>query len=167
MDGCVVAEIVIRAFTKADADAVSQMWLALVEHHRQLDWHLPAAAPGGEHRYVRRIIDHLDDPLTRSLIAEIDGEPVGFALGMIVDLMQDIFAQEPSGFLADIYVEPFARRHGVGRALVQDLIQWFRSNKITALDWQVSVNNPEGMAFWEAIGGQGVMLRMRAQIGEE
>jgi GNAT superfamily N-acetyltransferase len=160
-------EIVIRPITKADADVIAEMWLALVQHHQELDPYLPGAAPGGEHRYVRRILDHCDDPYTRAMIAEVDGEPVGFILGMIVDLMQDIFAQEPSGFLADIYVESSARQRGVGRALVQDLIEWFRTNKITSLDWQVSVHNPEGMAFWKAIGGQGVMLRMRAQIGDE
>src|SRR5690242_12870366 len=116
MDECRLAEITIRTMTDDDFDTVAEMWLALVAYHQALDPLLPAAAPGGEHRYARRLLERLTDPYTRALIAEVDGHAVGFVLGMVVDLMQDIFIQQPGGFLADIYVEPEYRHHGIGTA---------------------------------------------------
>jgi len=160
----VVAEIVIREATRDDGDAIGMMWLDLVAYHQLLDSELPGAAAGGEHRYARNILSRLNDSHTRVLIAEDQGRAVGYVLGMIVDLMPDMFAQEPSGFLADIYVEPAYRRLGVGRALVQDLRAWFATHGILFFDWNVSARNPDGEAFWRAVGGQPMMIRMRARV---
>lgn len=160
-----MAEIIIRPITPDDTDTIAEMWLELVEYHRNLDADLPAAAPGGEHRYARRIMERLDDPYTCGLVAEEDGQVVGYVLGMIVDLMQDIFAQQPGGFLADIYVEPAFRNRGVGRALVEALRSWFRQSGVQSFDWHVSAYNPNALAFWRAVGGRDVMMRMRAEVG--
>ncbi|MBI1279483.1 MAG: GNAT family N-acetyltransferase [Anaerolineaceae bacterium] len=160
-----MAEVIIRRVTKDDTDALAEMWLALVAYHQQLTEDLPAASRGGEHRYVRRIMERLDDPYTCALAAEMEGQVVGFVLGMVIDLMPDIFDQKPSGFLADIYVEPHVRRQGVGRSLVNELMNWFRACGISTFDWHVASNNPEGLAFWRSIGGRDVMIRMRADVG--
>lgn len=150
--------------TEDDADAIGEMWLALVAYHQALDPLLPAAAPGGQHRYVRRLLERLNDPFTRTLVAEENGIVVGFVLGMIVDLMQDIFVQQPGGFLADIYVEPNYRQHGVGTALVDSLKEWFREHKVDFFEWHVAAHNPTGIAFWHTVGGREVMLRMRVDL---
>ena len=160
-----MAEVITRAVNKDDTDALGEMWLDLVAYHQSLSADLPGAARGSEHRYVRRIMERLDDPYMCALVAEMDGQVVGFVLGMVIDLMPDIFEQRPSGFLADIYVEPHARRHGVGRSLVTALVDWFRQCNIYTFDWHVSANNPEGIAFWQSMGGRDVMIRMRADIG--
>ena len=160
-----MAEVIIRPVNKGDADALAEMWLDLVAYHQNLTDDLPGAARGGEHRYVRRILERLDDPYMCALVAEVEGQVVGFVLGMAVDLMPDIFDQRPSGFLADIYVEPHMRRHGVGRSLVNALIDWFRQCSIHTFEWHVSSNNPEGIAFWRSMGGRDVMIRMRADVG--
>ncbi len=164
MDKYSVAEITIRPMTEDDADAIADMWLALVAYHQPLDPALPSAAPGGQHRYVRRLLDRMDDPFTCALVAEDDGHVMGFVLGMVVDLMQDIFTQEMGGFLADIYVEPDYRKRGVGRALVNGLRDWFRQKKINSFEWHVAALNPTGIAFWRSVGGREVMLRMRAEV---
>ena len=160
-----MAEVIIRPVNKGDADALAEMWLALVAYHQNLSDDLPGAARGGEHRYVRRILERLDDPYMCALVAEIEGQVVGFVLGMVVDLVPDIFDQHPSGFLADIYVEPHMRRHGVGRSLVNALVDWFRQCSIHSFEWHVSSNNPDGIAFWRSVGGRDVMIRMRADVG--
>ena len=161
-----MAEVIIRPVNTGDTDAIAEMWLDLVAFHQKLSPDLPGAARGAQHRYVRRIMERLEDHYTCALIAELDGEVVGFILGMVIDLMPDIFDQQPSGFLADIYVEPKVRRQGVGRSLVNTLVDWFRQCGIHTFDWHVSSNNPEGLAFWRSIGGRDVMIRMRADVGE-
>lgn len=159
-----MAEIVIRPATSDDADAIGRMWSALVVYHTDMDDALPSAAVFGERRYARRLMDRLDDPLTRVLVAECGGELVGYVLGVIVDITADVFEQPPSGILADIYVTDAYRLHGVGRAMVEALSAWFTEHGLTAYEWHVAARNPAGVAFWKAMGGREVMIRMRADL---
>ena len=156
----------IRLVTPEDAPAIAQLWTSLVAYHQELDSALPGAAPNGAGRYTKRLLQHLDDNNTCALVAEEDGRVVGYILGMIVDLLPDVFAQEPGGFLADIYVDAEYRRQGIGRALVDALVAWFAEMGVNHFDWHVSARNPDALAFWRSIGGRDVMVRMRATIGE-
>jgi GNAT superfamily N-acetyltransferase len=159
-----VAEAVIRTTTAADADAIGMLWAELVAYHRTLDPDLPIAAADGARRYARLLVQRLHDPNIYACVAESGGRPIGFALGMIVDLAPDIFAEEPCGFLADIYVDAAHRRQGIGRRLVQAVVDWFQERGVSYFDWQVASLNAEGLAFWRALGGRDLMIRMRANV---
>ena len=156
----------IRRATAADAEAIGDMWEALVTYHEALDPDLPTASPDGGKRYANLLVNRLEDTYTRSFVAEEDGRLVGFVLGMVVDLVPDMFAQEPCGFLADIYVDTAYRRRGIGRALVGALLDWFKGLGVPYFDWHVAAHNPEGLAFWRALGGRDIMVRMRANTGD-
>ncbi|MEO8397360.1 MAG: GNAT family N-acetyltransferase [Chloroflexota bacterium] len=158
---------VIRLLKSEDVDAVAQLWEALVAHHRELDASLPPAAPQGARRYARRLIDRLEDRMSRVLVAEVDGKVVGYVLGVVVDLAPEMFSQEPSGFLADIYVDADYRRAGVGRALVEGLTAWFHEKGLSYYEWHVAARNEDSLAFWRSLGGREVMLRMRAEVDNE
>ncbi len=145
-------------------DAVAGLWQALVDYHRRLDSDLPPATPQGARRYARRLMDRLDDPMSRVLVAEKHGDVVGYVLGVVVDLAPEMFAQEASGFLADIFVEENSRREGVGTALVEALATWFREKGLRYFEWHVAARNQDSIAFWRQLGGREVMLRMRADL---
>ncbi len=159
-----VDKVVIRPAAPYDIDSIAGLWLSLVQFHREIDSELPPAAPNGAMRYARRLMDRLEDPLTCVLIAEVNGRVVGYVLGMVVDLAPEMFSQSPSGFLADIYVDAANRRHGVGRALVENLTVWFREQGLNYFEWHVAALNEEAVAFWRAMGGREVMLRMRGEL---
>lgn len=166
-----VSKFQIRQATARDIDAIAHLWEALVKFHQALDADLPGATPQGAVRYGRRIIDRLDDPTARVLVAAVpplDGtgreQVVGYVLGLKVDLIPEMFAQESGGFLADIFVASEFRRQGIGRALVDTLTDWFHDEGLRYFEWHVAARNPEAVAFWRAIGGREVMLRMRANL---
>jgi len=161
-----VDSIVIRPAQAADVDTVGRLWSRLVAYHVDLDQRLPSAVDNGARRYARRLYDKLDDAYSRLIVAEVGGEVVGFVLGMIVDLVPDVFEQEPSGFLADIYVDEAYRKHGIGRRLVEALAAWFHERGITYYELHVAVLNADGLAFWRAMGGDAVMVRMRAPVSK-
>ncbi|MBZ0299241.1 MAG: GNAT family N-acetyltransferase, partial [Anaerolineae bacterium] len=95
---------------------------------------------------------------------EEDGRLVGYVLGVVVDLLPEMFEQEAGGFLADIYVDEAYRRQGVGRALVMTLVNWFHEKGLTYYEWHVAANNRPGLAFWRSMGGRDLQIRMRASI---
>ncbi|MCK6577157.1 MAG: GNAT family N-acetyltransferase [Anaerolineae bacterium] len=161
-----MAEVTVRRALRMDMDAIAQMWMALVDHHQELDRRLPPAAGAGARRYAASLEERLDDPSTRILVAEIDGQSAGYVLAMIVDTMDDMFVHETSGFVADIYVKPEFRRDGVGRAMVGTLHQWFVESGVDFYEWHVAALNAGAVAFWEELGGKPVLVRMRKEIEE-
>lgn len=154
----------IRPATPADSDAVGRLWERLVEYHRSLDADLPKASENGGVIYVQRLVSRADDSTTRVFVAEEDGEIVGYVLGVVIDLVPEMFVPETSGFLADIYVEPAFRGRGIGRGLVEALAGWFRSQGLPYYEWYVAVRNESGRQFWRQIGGRELMVRMRADL---
>lgn len=159
MDG-----VVVRPAAVTDAEAIGQLWEQLVTYHRTLDPALPRASENGADLYARRIRDKVGDSHTRTFVAESNGRIIGFVLGVIVDLVPEMFASETGGFLADIYVEPNYRRSGVGRALVKALSDWFQSRGVDYLELYVANSNTEGRAFWAALGGRDMMRRIRVPL---
>ena len=179
MDGYSLDEIVIRPATLEDADAVAELWERLVAYHQSLDAELPPATANGKHYYAEHLSQRLEDDHARAFVAvtrssETNGSSghvgekiVGYALGVMIDLVPELFEQEPSGFLADIFVDDAYRRHGVGRSLVEATAEWFRQRGAAYFEWHVAAHNPDGIAFWRSLGGHEVMLRMRADIKEQ
>jgi ribosomal protein S18 acetylase RimI-like enzyme len=162
-----VDQVIIRPATDADIESIGHLWEQLVAFHLSLDDRLPAAVRGGGRRYARRLYDKLHDPYACLLVAERGDGVIGFVLGMIVDLAPDVFEQEASGFLADIYVDTAHRNLGIGRALVNSLTAWFRERGVRYFEWHVAARNEAGIAFWRAMGGDAMMLRMRATIRKD
>lgn len=150
----------------ADVERIGELWEQLVIYHHALDARLPAPALNGGHLYARRVADKLDDSHTRVFVAQHDGRVIGFALGVIVDLVPEMFASDRGGFLADIYVEDDFRRQGIGRRLVDALAAWFRSRGVNHLELYVAARNHEGRSFWASLGGTEVMQRVRVELTE-
>lgn len=154
----------IRRATEQDAEAIGRMWEKLALYHCELDPDLPRPAPQGGHLYAQRIIHRLNDTHTRTLVAEEDGQLVGYVLGVVVDFVPEMFEQNSGGFLADIFVEDAYRQRGVGRQLVDALTEWFRAHGVHYFEWYVAANNPVGRAFWQSVGGRDLMVRMRIDV---
>lgn len=165
MDAVIVGEVVIRPAVPKDVEVIARLWQSLVDYHRALDPELPPATPTGALRYARRLEDQLFNPMARVFVAEVNGQLQGYIFGVVVDLAPEMFSQEPSGFLADIFVEESARREGVGRKLVAALADWFRDKGLSYYEWHAAARNPNALEFWRAMGGREVMLRMRADLG--
>ncbi len=136
-----------------------------MSYHRALDHDLPPATAEGAKIYAQSLAERVNDTHTCTYIAEVpDGPVVGYVLGVVVDLVPEMFEQEPSGFLADIFVEEEYRHAGVGRALVEALADWFGSRGLRYFEWHVAARNADGLKFWKALNGRDMMVRMRADI---
>lgn len=159
--------MIIRLAKPADCDRIGELWRDLVQYHRDLDDNMPTAANDGHIRYAQRLRYGLNDTYQRILVAEENGEIIGYVTGMIVDIVPEMFLEEKAGMIGDIYVQPSRRNQGTGKALMQTMKDWFKLRGITYYELSVASSNPAGIRFWqETMQGKPIMLRMRAALDE-
>lgn len=136
--------VTVRPATPADAALVHQFILDLAEYEKLLDTVEATlddtrAALFGEH------------PRAFADIAEIDGEPVGFALWFYnFSTFQGRFGI----YLEDLYVRPAARGHGAGKALLVHLARRCRDEKLGRMDWSVLDWNTPSIDFYKSLGAR-------------
>jgi GNAT superfamily N-acetyltransferase len=84
-----------------------------------------------------------------TLIAEDDGEPVGFALFFH---NYSTFLAQPGLYLEDLFVVPEHRGGGVGRKLLERLAQIAVDRGCGRLEWAVLDWNKDAIGFYERLG---------------
>ena len=84
-----------------------------------------------------------------ALIAELDDEPVGFALWFH---NFSTFEGRAGLYLEDIYVEPGHRGRGIGRAIFRDLARRAVAADCARLEWSVLDWNAPAVAFYRELG---------------
>lgn len=87
-------------------------------------------------------------PLYFSFFAEIDGKPVGYTIAFYSYSTWE----GRSLLLEDIYVKPEARKHGVGRSLMQATVQYAIEQGCSRLDLHVLKSNETARTFYDGIG---------------
>jgi ribosomal-protein-alanine N-acetyltransferase len=89
------------------------------------------------------VVDELDPARRRALVAERDGEVVGYAVASV------------AGDVADLHrvaVAVRVRRHGLGTALLAHLREACRAAGATRMLLEVSASNDAALAFYAAEG---------------
>ncbi|MCB1035590.1 MAG: GNAT family N-acetyltransferase [Acidobacteria bacterium] len=88
-------------------------------------------------------------PAAEVVLAELVGEPVGFAL-----FFQNFstFLGRPGLYLEDLYVRPLARSRGVGRALLAFMAALAVERGMGRLDWWVLDWNEDAIRFYRQLG---------------
>lgn len=157
--------MIIRPAKVDDAQAIGVLWLDLVQYHRELDDNMPIPADDGLQRYAQRIRNTVYDDLSQTYVAEENGEIVGYVMGMVIDLLPEMFLDERAGMVGDIFVSQERRGEGIGIALMDVMKNWFRLRDVSYYEWYVASANQTGIRFWEhTMHGEAIMLRMRAEL---
>jgi GNAT superfamily N-acetyltransferase len=137
---------VIRPATPADVGTVLRLVRELAAFEREPDAveatpdTLSAALFGAE-------------PAAEAVIAELEGEPVGFALFFH---NFSTWTGRRGLYLEDLYVTPQARGQGVGRALLRHLAGIAVERGCARFEWSVLDWNAPAIAFYRAMGAVGM-----------
>lgn len=84
-------------------------------------------------------------------IAELDGEPVGFAT--LYSTFSTLRAQHAM-VMNDLFVKAEARKHGVGQALFKACEHYVRDNGYAFLEWVTARDNETAQRFYDAQGAK-------------
>ncbi len=137
----------IRTITAADAEPIARMWSDFSRYLRELgdtdDQNF------GIEVFLRDGFG--PDPAFSGIIAEIGGAAVGYLLyhfGYDVDQGARVM------YIVDLWVDPAARRGGVGRALMREAATRCRAKGGIELVWAVFAPNKLAADFYELLGAQ-------------
>lgn len=134
----------IRNATQADVPLILQFIKALAEYERLADKVVATED------MIRRTL--FGNPrYAEVIIAESDGEPVGFALFFH---NYSTFLAAPGIYLEDLFVKPEARGKGIGKALLARLAQIAKSRNCGRLEWAVLNWNKSSIEFYERLGAK-------------
>ncbi|WP_372622838.1 GNAT family N-acetyltransferase [Falsiroseomonas sp.] len=86
-----------------------------------------------------------------ALIAEWDGEPVGFAVWYY---SFSTFIGRPSLYVEDVFVDPALRGKGIGTAIFGHLASRALAQGCGRMEWSVLDWNAPSIAFYRAIGAK-------------
>ncbi|HET7842683.1 MAG TPA: GNAT family N-acetyltransferase [Xanthomonadales bacterium] len=92
-------------------------------------------------------------PRAQVVIAELGGEPVGFALYFH---NFSTFTGRAGLYLEDLYVRPSARGAGVGKRLMQHLAKLAVARDCARFEWAVLDWNEPAIRFYRSIGAVGM-----------
>jgi GNAT superfamily N-acetyltransferase len=91
------------------------------------------------------------EPKFRTLIAEWDGAPAGFALFF---LNYSTWLGRPGLYLEDLFVRPEFRGNGIGKAMLRELARIALKENCYGMKWQVLDWNTPAIDFYEALGAK-------------
>lgn len=92
-----------------------------------------------------------EKPLAFVLLAEIDGEAIGFAT---YHHIYSTFLAQPGIWLDDLYIKVQYRNNSIGEALIKRLCKITQEIGGTRIDWTVAVANPRAIKFYERMGAK-------------
>lgn len=134
--------MIVREAAEADFPAVRE----LVAAYQDELWRRPFPPPALPDEWLTN---------GRLLIAERDGKIVGVARG---DLRHGL------GRISFVYLLPEHRRHGLGSALVRDLLGFFREHDAEHVTLGVDTSNEQGATVWRRLGFTEYSREMSAEV---
>ena len=135
--------LLIRAATVNDVPLLLRFFRELAEYERQ-----PDAVVTKEETLIRDGFG--SETKFRSLIAEWDGQAIGYAL-----FFGFYSSWKGSGiFLEDLFVREAFRGRGIGRAILSEVARIARQEGSYGIRWEVLGWNQSAIRFYKSLGGE-------------
>lgn len=152
----------VRPARHSDVPVLAGIWQELMDLHERTDERFALAddAIARWRALAHELLDRDDGYL---LVAEADGKQVGFCLGWLAK-NPAIYRVSEVGFISEIAVTRSCRRRGAGRALIEAARSWFRHRRVGEFQLSTAIWNRDAQAFWEAVGGEPLLLRYRFRV---
>ena len=156
------AELRVAPARSRDIPALAAIWRELMDLHERTDPRFTLALDASAR--WQAMAEEMVDRNQGFLLAAYRGQrPVGFCVGWIAR-NPPIYRVPEVGFISEIAVTHGEQRRGVGRALVLAATRYFKSQGVDEFQLSTAVWNEDAQRFWEALGGESLLVRYRFPI---
>jgi ribosomal protein S18 acetylase RimI-like enzyme len=152
--------ITVRGARPGDTDALGRLGALLVALHHDFDAdRFIAPRPGIERGYGRFLAAQLERPDAMVLVAEAQGEVVGYAYAALEG--PDWMAlRGPAGVIHDLVVDDGRRGEGVGRRLLDAALDALAARGAPRVVLSTATQNAAAQRLFERAGFRPTMLEM-------
>lgn len=156
--------IIVRNGAKKDVAEVVALWKNFMAYHAELSCAfserpgLYSIRPGAHKQCAEYFIKAIQNPDWCALVAECDGVIAGYTICQLA-LRPPVLREKKFGFISDMMVAEKFRGRGVGRALLEAALAWFRKKRMKTIELNVLRGNDMGEGFWSHMGFEPVMSR--------
>jgi ribosomal protein S18 acetylase RimI-like enzyme len=158
--------ITIRRAAPADLAAIGRLGALLVRAHHDFDpERFLAATTGTEHAYASFLGTQLEEPNVVILVAERDGEVVGYTYAAVEghDFMT---LRGPAGVVHDIVVDPDQRGHGIGGRLLDATLAALRDRGAPRVVLLTADGNQVAQRLFARAGFRRTMIEMTRELND-
>jgi ribosomal protein S18 acetylase RimI-like enzyme len=158
------ARTVVRGATRADLPALGRLGALLVGTHHEFDpKRFLAANLRTASGYASYLGTQLGDPYVAVLVAEENGEVIGYAYAA-VEGHDYVSLRGPAGVLHDILVDPGFRGRGVGRVLLDAALEFLKSRGAPRVVLSTAVGNEAAQRLFTKAGFRRTMVEMTREL---
>ena len=158
--------VLIRPAAPGDLHAIGRLGALLVQTHHGFDPdRFIAATPQTAHAYGSFLGTQLDQPNIIILVAERDGEVVGYTYAGVEgnDYMS---LRGPAGVLHDIVVDSAHRGQGVGRVLLDATLEALKAKGAPRVVLSTAEPNESAQRLFARAGFRRTMIEMTRESDE-
>lgn len=151
--------VTLRPAKPSDAPALGRMGAALARLHHDFDprrFMLPDDVESGYRGWLGREAKKQDAVV---IVAELDGEVVGYAYGRVEGVDWNALLDRSGGF-HDIWVEEKARRAGVGVLLAEELMKRLTALGVPRVVLHTAAKNEPAQRMFAKLGWRPTMVEM-------
>jgi ribosomal protein S18 acetylase RimI-like enzyme len=155
----------IREGNREDLPELERAWRSLYAHHAEVRTSTVPLIPADDRwpARLREFEEAFDRDAAVMLVAERDGEVVGFAFSTLHD-PHPVFATGPVGELDVLVVVPGQRGLGIGEALVHGSIAALRERSVVTLKVVVMAGNDDALRFYRRLGIEPALVDLLAPL---
>ena len=156
--------LTIRRAASSDVERIVELRLLLQEHAEKSNPLIWRITKEGKKLLEQKVENDLADSNIHILLAEADGEIIGYAQGEVIRRSDHI--PRIVGQVSLMYVVKQFRRKSVGRRLMKELCKFFSSNKAEDLTVRYIIGNREAEGFWRKLGFESIIMTGSTYLGE-
>jgi ribosomal protein S18 acetylase RimI-like enzyme len=160
------AAIAIRPATPGDLTVIGRLGALLVREHHDFDpQRFIAATSQTEKSYGSFLGTQLTEPSIVILVAELDGEVIGYTYAGLegTDYMS---LRGPAGAFYDIVVDPAHRGQGVGRMLLDATLEALKARGAPRVVLSTAEQNVAAQRLFDRAGFRRTMIEMTRELND-
>ena len=152
--------IVIRNGRLNDRLKALQVWHEFMDYHKSISAMDSETVDKAGEMWMQYFGRHVRSPIRKALIAEQDGEVIGFLLGEI-QKRPPIFKTSHQAYIDSIGVVGRKRNQGIGGLMLDYFAKWAGEKGVPYIMLSVVVENTAAMRFYEKHGFKTMVLSQR------
>lgn len=149
----------IVSATDFQVPEIVELWKEFWDYHQKMDpkfFVMSEDGPSKFGEYVKGLIKSDDSQV---LVALDQGQMVAYSIAQI--LKRPPIAKHPEyGFISDLCVKSEYRRKGLGKQILDKILEWFKSRRIDRIELTVVAKNQIASSFWKKQGFEIFLHRM-------